>query len=773
MKTLFSPPKDLFLHALLTLCIGFGCAWPLLLALDLAASASLCAACCAGVTLLYALGDCLPRLRPAIPMLLFAALAAVVLAHRGQIAGLSNALTLMMSGQFLALAAYSRAITALLCVLLTAVGASLARSEQGFFSLALLTVLDLLLLSFLGLDTGVRALLPLLVALLLSSRAHGVPVLRLLAMAALTLALTLACLPQAGRVVPALEALAEQAQRAVDDYLFFTEPRTAFSLTATGYQPLGQDQLGGPASPTDDPVMQVRTPSRALLRATVKNEYTGAAWVDGTSGRRYLFISPRFAQLRRDLFDQARPDASVRAMLPGARTLEVTMRADATSTLFLTQRFLSPKGEGIVSYFSPSSEVFATRSLSAGNSYAFSGRLLDGSTPGVRDAVLTAHDASDPYYDTVRNAYLQLPASVEPQVYQIAREITAGAQSDFDRAAALCQYLQRGFPYTLDQNTPPAGRDFVSWFLLEEKRGYCTSFASALAVLARAAGLPARYIEGYAAEPDSDGVARVTQQDGHAWTEIYFPGFGWLPFDATPGGGEPDQGGSSGSQDDAPDDPAQDPQQDPDQAASGMTPTPTPEPTPTPVPTPSPTPSPVPTPTPSPTPEHHDPAVTPTPEITPAPTPLPTQSPPPDGQDGPHARWPWLLLALLLLAALVALRLYLTAPARVAARYRKPGDQVLVWYRATQQALSCMQLPPLPAEPPASYLLRAQEALSGRVTLTALGKALCIARYSDKRLKPAAARKAEAAYRAVCALLTPTQRLRMHVLRFVRGIRLE
>ena len=262
--------------------------------------------------------------------------------------------------------------------------------------------------------------------------------------------------------------------------------------------------------------MQVKTPSHALLRATVKNEYTGLAWADTTSGRRYLFVSPRFSSLRRDLFDQARPDSAILPMLPGSRTLEVTMRADAASTLFLTQRFLSPRGDGVVSYFSPSTEVLATRSLSGGDSYAFSGRLLDASVSGIRSAVLAAYDDQDPYLDAVKSMYLQLPSSVEPEVYQIAQELTAGFDNSFDRASALCLYLQRSFPYSLTQHEPPLTRDFVSWFLLEEKRGYCTAFASSMTVLARAVGLPARYVEGYAAAPDSDGIARVTQKNAHA-----------------------------------------------------------------------------------------------------------------------------------------------------------------------------------------------------------------------------------------------------------------
>lgn len=760
MKKL-SIPRNLLLHALATLCIGFGCAWPLLLAMNLAASAPLCAACCALVALLFALSDCVPRLRAAVYPLLLLSLAAIVFVYRGQAAAVSGALTLFLNGQPLALAAYSRALTVLFSILLSCVGASLARSDQAFFPLALLTVFELLIVSLLGLGMDARALIPLLAALMLTGRARCVGAARLLPMAALALALTLLCMPLFGQTVSSLRAFALRVQQTLGDYLFFTDPRAAFSLSSTGYQPLGQERLGGTASPTDDPVMQVRTPGHALLRATAKNVYTGLAWADTTSGRRYLFVSPRFAQLRRDLFDQNRPDKAFLSMLPAARTLEVTLRADAASTLFLTQRFLSPKGHGLVSYFSPSSEVFATRSLSSGDRYTFSGRLIDASTDGVRQAVLAAYDESDPYYETVRAAYLQLPDSVDQAVYALAQEIAASAGNAFDRAGLLCLYLQENYPYSLVQSEPPLTRDFVSWFLFEERRGYCTSFASAFTVLARAIGLPARYIEGYAARPDSDGIARVTQQDGHAWAEIYFPGFGWLSFDPTPGSGSvPDDGGS----DDAPSESMPEPD-DRDASAS-----------PPPDVTPSPTPTAEPTPSPSPTPEHDDPSVTPTPEITPAPTPEPTVSPTPSvpptppQDDPPVPPWlPALLLALLVLLAV--LRLYLVAPARVAARHRRASDQILIWYCAVGQALTCLGFPLLSGEAPATYLLRAQEALGGRVTLITLGKSLCIARYSSHRLGHSAMQKAEKTYRAVYALMTPMQRLRLHVHRFLHGIK--
>lgn len=748
-KSFFSVPRTLPLHALTTFLIGVGCVWPLSLSLGLTAPLSLCLTACGAVTLLFALLDCMPRLRALAYPLLLLAIGGSALSLRGQFSAVGAALTLMVHGQPLALAAYSQELSLLLSLVFTGIGASLSRSEQAFFPLALLEIALLFIVSFLGAQIGAASLLPLILALLLSGRAPGVRARRIVPLCAAILAATALLMPLSAQVSPELNQLAQRVRRMLDDYLFFTDARTTFSLSATGYQPLGVSQLGGPANPEDTPVMQVRTSGRTLLRGTIKNEYDGHAWADSTSGRRYLYVNPRFYALRRDLFDQKRPSDAIRAQLPAGETITVLMRADAASTLYLTQRFSALSGHEIVPYFSPASEVFGTRSLAFGDSYTFTGLRLSGDTPGIREAVLAAAHHSDAYADTVRADYLALPDGVETGVYALAGQITQDAQTDFDRAAALCAYLRSAYPYTLAQNVPPAGRDFVSWFLLDEQQGYCTSFATAMAVMARMVGLPARYIEGYAAVPDSDSVARVTQQQAHAWVEIYFSGFGWLPFDPTPGTN--DAGGML---------PSDDPE--------GDSPTPSPSPTATPTPSPAPDASPSPTPSPSPEPDSTPTPEPDTPSDTPTPTPPPSDDEPP--RDPPHRLWP--LLLLLLFALLAALRLYLCASAQVAGRQKNANDALLVWYRAAEDALLCMGIAPLPGEAPASFLWRAQGELHDAVKLTGLGKALCVAQYSGRALKRTQPERAQKVYAALFAQMTPRQKLRLFARRFIRGIRL-
>lgn len=772
-KTLFSPPKDWLLHALVTFLAGAGCVLPLAQALGLTAQPALIVGACACVTLVFSALDCLPRIRMLAYALLLAALGALAARYADRASAISSALTLFLNGQPVALAAYSRASALLLSLLFTGLAASLTRSGHAFFPLAALSVILLFIVSLLGSDVPALTLLPLVLALLLSAREPSAGALRVIPCAALVLGAVMLFAPLAGQTHPALSAFAEKLQQAIDDYLFFTDARTTFSLSATGWQPLGPDRLGGTASPTDTPVMQVYTTGRTLLRGTVKNTYTGSAWSDTTDQRRYLFINPRFFSLRRNLFDQARPGEDIRDSVLAYEPMIVSMRADASSTLYLTQRFTSPAGDGVVAYFSPSTELFATHSLEAGQRYTFTGSRLTGASEGVREAVLLSLDESDPYLAEIRERYLSLPDTLDDQVIFLAQQVAAQADNDFDRAAELCSFLQRSFAYTLIQSEPPAGADFVSWFLFEEQKGYCTSFASALAVMCRALGLPSRYVEGYAAEPDADNIARVTQESAHAWVEVYFPGFGWLAFDPTPGTGFTPDGG----------------QNEPQQSSGGSDPegengAPEESPTPQPSPTPTEEPTAEPTATPSPTPEHDDPSVTPTPPLTPEPTaeptpeppdtpaPQPTPKPPQDEPPSPPD-WPMLaLLILLLLALLAALRLYFTSPFRLAANARRADDKLLVWYAACVQALCCMGAPPSNGEAPASYMDRVQAQLDVKPPLTELGQAICLARYSPHKLSRTHAAKAEKIYRALLARMTLRNKLRLTLTRIAKGVRL-
>jgi len=143
--------------------------------------------------------------------------------------------------------------------------------------------------------------------------------------------------------------------------------------------------------------------------------------------------------------------------------------------------------------------------------------------------------ADEVYPVAVKERYLQLPPLPE-RVMRLVRALTAEAPTPYDRARALESYL-RSYPYTLDVPLPPPEQDVVDWFLFDLRKGYCDYYATAFVVMARAVGLPARLAVGYVAG-SYDAQAKlytVVEADAHSWPEVYFPRYGWLPFEPTGG----------------------------------------------------------------------------------------------------------------------------------------------------------------------------------------------------------------------------------------------
>jgi transglutaminase-like putative cysteine protease len=150
-------------------------------------------------------------------------------------------------------------------------------------------------------------------------------------------------------------------------------------------------------------------------------------------------------------------------------------------------------------------------------------------------SVQQLRDAGADYPDWVKK-YLELPDAVTPRTFALARDLTATEPTPYDRALAIETYLRETYPYTLDVPFP-AGQDMVDYFLFDLRKGYCTYYASAMVVLARASGVPARLVLGYASGTYDPVRAHytVSESDAHAWPEIYFPGYGWVEFEPTAG----------------------------------------------------------------------------------------------------------------------------------------------------------------------------------------------------------------------------------------------
>jgi hypothetical protein len=171
-----------------------------------------------------------------------------------------------------------------------------------------------------------------------------------------------------------------------------------------------------------------------------------------------------------------------------------------------------------------------TSRVGEGRSYNISGFI-----PIVPEEELRA--AGIDYPSWVRNQYLQLPADLPPRIATLAADITMDGATRYDKAVLAQDYL-RAFPIDFDIADTPPGRDTVDYFLFDSQRGYFDYHASALTVMLRTLGIPSRLAVGFVIdEADKDlesGSYSIRDRNSYAWTEVYFPGYGWIAFNPSP-----------------------------------------------------------------------------------------------------------------------------------------------------------------------------------------------------------------------------------------------
>jgi transglutaminase-like putative cysteine protease len=172
-----------------------------------------------------------------------------------------------------------------------------------------------------------------------------------------------------------------------------------------------------------------------------------------------------------------------------------------------------------------------------GQSYLAKGYVTDGSVQQLR-AVPWPRDAKGTgqlqFTQNMIDQYVQFNSPViRPEVSQAAREAAKGANNMYDAATALEEYL-RTFKYSMQNSDPPPDQDATVWFLRNQV-GFCTFFASAMTLMARSLGMPARVATGFTAGvyDSKTGTYIVKETASHAWTQIYFAKYGWIDFEPT------------------------------------------------------------------------------------------------------------------------------------------------------------------------------------------------------------------------------------------------
>ncbi|WGX94670.1 transglutaminaseTgpA domain-containing protein [Nocardioides sp. L-11A] len=278
----------------------------------------------------------------------------------------------------------------------------------------------------------------------------------------------------------------------------------------------------------DVPLIRVRTddPDPSYLRVSVLNRFTGDEW---SSGDRDV--------ARDDRADGpvARPPGLASDVPTTAFDYDVEITEDFNSTWLPTQYPVSAVDAPGDWRFDPSTMDFLaadddldTRDLA----YTMTALRVEFGTR--RDFF---RDSAD---DDVSEEVLDLPGTVPGVVRNLARDVTEGAVSDYERALLLQRWFRQdgGFTYDLAKAPEGTGNQTLESFLARDGRvGYCEQFASAMAVMARTLRIPARVAVGFL-EPDRIGgdVWEYSSHDLHAWPELYFAGSGWVRFEPTPSG---------------------------------------------------------------------------------------------------------------------------------------------------------------------------------------------------------------------------------------------
>lgn len=206
----------------------------------------------------------------------------------------------------------------------------------------------------------------------------------------------------------------------------------------------------------------------------------------------------------------------------------VLMEPIGTNVFFLAPWARSVKGEYRALSVDAGSAVYNLDNQHGISRYEASSDIVEPAPAQLRKAGLV-------YPPQVSGRYLQLP-TLDPRIARLAAQV-AGTGTNYDKAAAVEQYLKTRFGYTLQlpQNDV---EDPLAQFLFERKRGHCEYFASSMAVMLRYLGIPSRVVNGFRSDEFNDltGNYVVRAKDAHAWVEAYFPGYGWQSFDPTPSG---------------------------------------------------------------------------------------------------------------------------------------------------------------------------------------------------------------------------------------------
>ncbi|MDQ2681886.1 MAG: transglutaminase-like domain-containing protein, partial [Chloroflexota bacterium] len=174
--------------------------------------------------------------------------------------------------------------------------------------------------------------------------------------------------------------------------------------------------------------------------------------------------------------------------------------------------------------------VFSSQDIEPGHAYSVDGQETRATSDDLANA-------GTDYPAWVEDRYLQIPSIVTNRTVELAQTIVseAGAADPFSQALAIQNYLRANIVYEENSPPPPGDQDWVDYVLFDHPAGRCEQYATSMVVLTRSLGIPARIASGYRSQDEVNAAGDYVyrERQAHTWVEVFFPGYGWIPFEPT------------------------------------------------------------------------------------------------------------------------------------------------------------------------------------------------------------------------------------------------
>lgn len=276
-------------------------------------------------------------------------------------------------------------------------------------------------------------------------------------------------------------------------------------------------KLGGPISFSGRCMLSLKSDlkSNLYLRGSVYDKYTGFNWNKSRKASQ--------------LYDSDKSDDLPSKLKYREVKIEIKPERLISSTFFSALYPAGIRYDGDKVFVNQDFELYGGELISSGTSYEIKSKI-----PLLSEKMLRSQSSYED--EGMMKQYLKLPQGIPGRVKKLVEELTWDKNTNYDKAKAIADYLRKNHTYTLKPGKVPEDNDFIDYFLFEKKEGYCTYFATSMAVMLRLAGIPSRYVEGFLVKPEGQGTKTydVLDCEAHAWVEANLGEYGWVTFEPTP-----------------------------------------------------------------------------------------------------------------------------------------------------------------------------------------------------------------------------------------------